>query len=139
MSDAIAPGQPADSAPYKATEAIAFGWRKFKEHPSTLLVPMIVVLVVLAVVALIFNFVAAGGFFGDTTCDSTSFNGTVSVSCGQPFWRQVLGAGLGVGILTLFGEIMLAGIFRGALRVMDGEGFSLGQLFEGYNKMQVVF
>src|SRR3954469_24308465 len=73
MSDAIAPGQPADSAPYKATEAIAFGWRKFKEHPSTLLVPMIVVLVVLAVVALIFNFVAAGGFFGDTTCDSTSF------------------------------------------------------------------
>ena len=34
---------------------------------------------------------------------------------------------------------MLAGIYRGALRVMDGEDFSLGQLFEGYNKMQVVF
>ena len=34
---------------------------------------------------------------------------------------------------------MLAGIYRGALRVIDGEGFSLGQLFEGYNKMQVVF
>ena len=34
---------------------------------------------------------------------------------------------------------MLAGIYRGALRVMDGEGFSLGELFQGYNKMQVVF
>ena len=34
---------------------------------------------------------------------------------------------------------MLAGIYRGALRVIDGEGFSLGQLFEGYNKTQVVF
>ena len=41
-------------------------------------------------------------------------------------------------LLTLFAQIMVAGIYRGALRVMDGEGFSLGQLFEGYNKMQVV-
>jgi uncharacterized membrane protein len=34
---------------------------------------------------------------------------------------------------------MLAGIYRGALRVIDGEGFSVGELFQGYNKMQVVF
>ena len=34
--------------------------------------------------------------------------------------------------------IMLAGIYRGALRVMDGEGFSLGQLFDGYSKMHVI-
>jgi uncharacterized membrane protein len=139
MSDALAPGQPAESAPYKATEAIGYGWQKFKERPSTPLVPMIVVLVVLIVVSLIFNFVAAGGFFGNTSCDSTTFNGTVSTSCGQPFWRQVLGAGLGAGIITLVAQIMLAGIYRGALRAMDGESFSVGQLFEGYNKMQVVF
>jgi uncharacterized membrane protein len=133
-------GQPADGRPYRATEAIAYGWRKFKERPSTLLVPMIVVLVVLAIVALIFNFVAAGGFFGKTECNTAvNAGGQVSADCGQPFWRQVLGAGLGVGLLTLFAQIMLAGICRGALRVMDGEGFSLGQLFEGYSKMQVVF
>ena len=139
MSDALAPGQPADSTPYKATEAIAFGWQKFKDRPSTLLVPMIVVLIVLAAVWLIFLFVAGGGFFGSKSCDTSNINGQISQSCGQSFWRQVLGAGLGVALLTLFGEIMLAGIYRGALRVMDGESFSLGQLFEGYNKIQVVF
>ncbi len=139
MSDALVPGQPAESAPYKATDAIGYGWQKFKERPSTLLVPMIVVLVVLIAVGLLFGFVAGGGFFGSKSCSTSNINGQVSQSCGQSFWRQVLGAGLGAGLLTLFGEIMLAGIFRGALRVMDGEGFSLGQLFQGYNKMQVVF
>ena len=140
MSDALAPGQPADSRPYKATEAIAFGWQKFKERPSTLLVPMIVVLVVLVIVGLFFQFVIAGGFFGNTECN-TAVNaaGQVSADCGQPFWRQLLGAGLGGALISLFAQIMLAGIYRGALRVIDGEGFSLGELFQGYNKTQVVF
>ena len=131
-------GQPVDGTPYKATEAISYGWRKFKAGPSTLLVPMIVVLVVLVIVGLFFQFVIAGGFFGTKSCDTANINGQASVSCGQPFWRQLLGAGLGATLLSLFAQIMLAGIYRGALRVMDGEGFSLGQLFEGYNKMQVV-
>jgi hypothetical protein len=139
MSDALVPGQPADATPYRATDAIAYGWQKFKERPSTLLVPMIVVLVVLIAADLLIQFVVVGGFFGSTSCDSTSFNGTVSTSCGQPFWRQLLGAGLGAALLSLVAQIMLAGIYRGALRAMDGEDFSVGQLFEGYNKMQVVF
>lgn len=129
-----------DGTPYRATEAIGYGWRKFKASPGTLLVPMIVVLIVLVVVSLIFTFVAGGGFFGKTECSAgVNPGGQVSTDCGQPFWRQVLGAGLGAGILSLFAQIMIAGICRGALRVIDGEGFSLGQLFEGYNKMQVVF
>lgn len=137
MSDASLPAT--DDTPYKATEAIGYGWRKFKESPSTLLVPMIVVLVVLVIVGLFFQFVVAGGFFGSKSCN-TAVNaaGQVSASCGQSFWRQLLGAGLGATLLTLFAQVMLAGIYRGALRVMDGEGFSLGQLFEGYNKLQVV-
>lgn len=138
MSD-LNDGQPVDGTPYRATEAIGYGWRKFKASPGTLLVPMIVVVVVLVVVGLIFAFVAGGGFFGKTTCDTSNINGQVSRSCGQPFWRQLLGAGLGVTILSLVGQIMLAGLFRGATRVADGKDFSLGQLFEGYNKMQVVF
>jgi uncharacterized membrane protein len=138
MSD-LNDGQPVDGTPYRATEAIGYGWRKFKASPSTLLVPMIVVVVVLVVVGLIFAFVAGGGFFGKTTCDTSNINGQVSRSCGQPFWRQLLGAGLGVTILSLVGQIMLAGLYRGATRVADGKDFSLGQLFEGYNKMQVVF
>src|SRR6478672_12347681 len=139
MSD---PQQPAGTyAPrYRPTEAIGYGWRKFKERPSALLVPMIVALVVVVAVGLIFAFVAGGGFFGKTEC-STAVNaaGQATRDCGQPFWRQLLGAGLGAALISLFAQIMLAGIYRGALRIIDGEGFSLGQLFEGYNKMQVIF
>jgi hypothetical protein len=139
MSD---PQQPAGTyAPrYRPTEAISYGWRKFKEHPSALVVPMIVALIVLVIVGLFFQFVVAGGFFGKTEC-STAVNaaGQPTRDCGQPFWRQLLGAGLGAALISLFAQIMLAGIYRGALRLIDGEDFGLGQLFEGYSKAHVIF
>jgi uncharacterized membrane protein len=133
-------GQPADGTPYRATHAISYGWQKFKARPSTLLVPMIVVLVVLIAADLLIQFVIVGGLFGQESCD-TAVNaaGQPTVDCGQSFWRQLLGAGLGAALISLVAQIMLAGIYRGALRVIDGEGFSLGQLFEGYSKTQVVF
>ena len=132
-------GAPVDGTPYRATEAIGYGWRKFKASPSTLLVPMIVVLVVLIAADLFIQFVIVGGLFGTKSCDTANINGQASVSCGQSFWRQLLGAGLGAALISLVAQIMLAGIYRGALRMIDGEGFSLGELFQGYNKMQVVF
>ncbi len=138
MSD-LSDGQPADGTPYRATEAIAYGWRKFKASPGTLLIPMIVVFVGVVVAALIFEFVIAGGFFGKTECETGNIGGQATADCGQPFWRQLLGAGLGVGILSLIVQILAAGLYRGATRVTDGQDFSLGQLFEGYSKMQVVF
>ena len=85
MSDALVPGQPAESAPYKATDAIGYGWQKFKERPSTLLVPMIVVLVVLIAVGLLFQFVIVGGFFGTKSCRHVEHQRP-----GQPVLRPVL-------------------------------------------------
>ena len=141
MSDPTYPAgyEGASGAPYRATDAIGYGWRKFKERPSTLLVPMIVVLVILIAADLFIQFVVVGGFFGTRSCETGQIGNQTTVDCGQPFWRQLLGAGLGAALLSLVAQIMLAGIYRGALRVMDGEDFSLGQLLEGYNKMQVVF
>jgi uncharacterized membrane protein len=131
---------PLDMSPYSAPDAIGYGWRKFKESPSTLLIPMIVVFVGLVVAALIIQFVIAGGFFGKTECNAgVNPGGQVSTDCGQPFWRQLLGAGLGAAIISLIAQILAAGLYRGATRVADGKDFSLGQLFEGYRKMQVVY
>ena len=102
---------------------------------------MIVVLVVLIVVGLLFQFVIGRRVLRvQDAADAVEHRRPGErVDCGQPFWRQLLGAGLGAALVSLVAQIMLAGIYRGALRVIDGEGFSLGQLFEGYNKMQVVF
>src|SRR4051794_5640182 len=125
-------GASTDTTPYRATAAIGYGWRKFKASPSTLLIPMIVVFVGLVVAALLIQFVVVGGFFGKTECDTGSSNNQVSVDCGQPFWRQLLGAGLGAAIISLIAQILAAGLYRGATRVTDGEDFSLSQLLEGY-------
>ena len=75
--------------PYRATEAISYGWRKFKERPSTLLVPMIVVLVVLIAADLFIQFVIVGGFFGSKSCETGSIGGQTTnhrptTSCGSP-------------------------------------------------------
>ena len=60
------------------------------------------------------------------------------MDCGQPFWRQLLGAGLGATILSLFGQVLLAGIYRGATLIIDGQDFSLSQLLAGYSKTHVI-
>lgn len=142
MSDPIDPAAydgPSAGAPYRATEAISYGWRKFKASPSTLLVPMIVVFIGLVVAALFIQFVIVGGFFGTKSCETGNIGGQATVDCGQSFWRQLLGAGLGAGIVSLIAQILAAGLYRGATRVTDGQDFSLSQLFEGYSKMQVVY
>jgi uncharacterized membrane protein len=137
--DPAAHGQ-LDTSRYSATSAISYGWRKFWASPGTLLVPMIVVFVGLVVAALIVDFVVVGGFFGKTECSAgVNPGGQVSTDCGQPFWRQLLGAGLGAAIISVITQILAAGLYRGATRVADGKDFSLGQLFEGYSKLQVVY
>jgi uncharacterized membrane protein len=133
------PSDAPDTTGYSATAAIGYGWQKFKASPGTLLIPMIVVFVGLVVAALIIQFVVVGGWFGKESCETGNINGQKTLDCGQSFWRQLLGAGLGAAILSLIAQILAAGLYRGALRVADGKDFSLGQLFEGYNKTQVVF
>ena len=80
-----------------------------------------------------------GGFFGTKSATRLNITGQASVDAASPSGGSCWAPGWVPALLTLFAQIMLAGIYRGALRVMDGEGFSLGQLFQGYNKMQVVF
>ncbi len=131
-------GVPVDTRPYRATEAIGYGWRKFWKKPAQLLVPMILVLIVLALVWLFFQFVIAGGFFGKTQCGAANINGQPNAQCGQAFWRQLLGAGLAATLLSLFAQVLLAGIYRGATLIADGEDFSTGKLLEGYSKTHVI-
>ncbi len=112
---------PTDDTPYSATEAISYGWRKFWAHPSTLLVPMIVVFVGIVVAELIIQFVVIGGFFGSSS----------------GFLRQWLGLGLGSALMNLIVTLLAAGLYKGATNVTDGQPFSVGEMFEGWDKVQV--
>lgn len=127
-----------DSGAYSPTAALSYGWRKFSASPTTLLIPMIVVFVGVVITSLIVEFVIVGGFFGSHDC-AASTAATATTRCSPSFFRQLLGAGLGAAIITLVTQILAAGLYRGATRVTDGQSFSLGELFEGWSRMQVVY
>jgi uncharacterized membrane protein len=61
-----------------------------------------------------------------------------NVDSGTGVGAQLLVNGLGFAIFFLVYQLLAAGLYRGALRVADGHGFSVGELFQGYDKAQVL-
>ena len=113
---------PVDSTPYSATAAIGYGWRKFWARPSTLLIPVILVVVVVVAVQLLIQFIVSGGFSGNS----------------DNFWRQWLGLGLGTAVMSLVVNLLGAGLYRGAVSIAEGKALSVGEMFQGWDKLQVV-
>jgi len=134
-------GQPAaggQEAPYNPTEALGYGWRKFSASPGTLLIPMIVVWVGIVVTVIIVDFLIIQTLLGTHDCTKT-FNGiSVSGQCSPSFFVQLIGAGLAIGIITVVSQILVAGLYKGAANIADGRSFSLGQMFDDWDKAQVV-
>ncbi|WP_151083898.1 hypothetical protein [Nocardioides cynanchi] len=124
---------------YSPTEALSYGWRKFSASPATLLIPMIVVFVGIVVVSLIVEFAIIGAMTGTHTCTTSTFGGQVSAQCGPGFFTQLLAAGLAGALINLVAQLLLAGLYKGATHVTDGKPFGLNQMFEGWNKAQVLY
>jgi uncharacterized membrane protein len=114
-------GQPAPSA-YSPTDAVGYGWTKFRASPSTLLVPTLVIGVVVVVIAVVIRLIIVNGM---TNSDSG-------------MGKVLLAAAIASAITSLVTQVLTAGLYKGGLSVTDGQSFSLGNLFEGWDKMQVV-
>lgn len=129
-------GQPAPNA-YSPTEAIGYGWNKFKASPATLLVPMIAVWVVLIVVAVILELLVYKTLLSTHDCTKTVFGEQVNTQCSPSFVTQLFGGALISAILIVVFNVAAAGLYKGAAAVTDGKPFSMGQMFEGWDKTQV--
>jgi uncharacterized membrane protein len=116
-----AEGQPSPSS-YSPTDAIAFGWDRFKASPATLLIPTLVIGVAVIVISVIIRVIVVGGL-----TDSNSDLGPV-----------LLAAALSGAITSLITQILAAGLYKGGVDVADGRAFSIGTMFEGWDKMQVL-
>jgi uncharacterized membrane protein len=114
-------GQPGPST-YSPTDAVSYGWNKFKASPSTLLVPTLVIVVVVIVISVVIRLIVVGGM-----TDSGSGLGTV-----------LLAVAIASAITSLISQVLAAGLYKGGLSVTDGQTFSFGGLFEGWDKVQVV-
>jgi uncharacterized membrane protein len=113
---------PGGEAPYSPTDALGYGWKKFVAAPGSLLLPMLVAWVGVLVVGLIVNFVILRPTLGS----------------GSGLFLTELIYALAYALVFVVLQILTAGIWRGALRITDGHGFGVGELFEGFDKAQVV-
>jgi uncharacterized membrane protein len=114
-------GQPSPSG-YSATDAIGYGWRKFTAKPGQLLVPVLVVGIVLIIVAAVIELVVDG----------------ILLSSDSGFGARLVAAAIAGALISLVSQLLIAGLYKGGVAVADGRGFSLGVLFEGWDKTQVV-
>ena len=137
------PPPPAYSAPpagaggYSPVDAIQYGWTKFTKSPATLLVPVLVTGIVIAVVYVLMFFVILGSAFscGGTTIDS---NGNFSYDGGPGFVLRMILLAV-VFLVVMFAlQVLMAALAKGGLDVADGKSPALGELFEGWDKTQVI-
>ncbi len=129
-------GQPPPNA-YSPTDAIGYGWNKFRASPATLLVPMIVAFIGLVVVVAIVQFTLFATALDTHDCTRTVLGNEIQAQCGPGFMTRLVVNALGSAIILLVFQFLAAGLYRGALRVTDGHSFSIGELFQGWDKGQV--
>jgi uncharacterized membrane protein len=105
---------------YRPRAALAYGWERFQASPATLMVPMIVVFVGLVVAGLALEV------------------GLARLAPGSGLTGGLLATGVAGAALFLVYQLLAAGLYRGALGVVDGRTFTVGELFEGWDKAQVL-
>jgi uncharacterized membrane protein len=106
--------------PYRARGALDYGWAKFQASPATLMVPMMVVFVGLVVTGLALQLILA------------------RVDTGSGLTGALLVTGLFSTVMFLVYQLSAAGLYRGALQVVDGRPFGIGELLDGWDKQQVL-
>lgn len=112
------PGQP---APYRVFDALGLGFRLFGKH----LVPFLLLGAGVVLIAVAFG--GIGYLTSDHSTTSTSIKVSFSAS-------QVILQLIGSILSTLVG----ASLIKGALDAVDGRSVSLGAMFEGWDKLQVL-
>lgn len=61
----------------------------------------------------------------------------IPTRCGPASLTGLLVGGIAAAVIVLVFELLAAGLYQGALHVTDGLPFTLGLLFEGWDKTQV--
>jgi uncharacterized membrane protein len=122
---------------YSPTDAIGYGWNKFKANPAPLLLGTLILLVVSGLISYLTNLIAVGLFTDDAT---TTINpdGTIEIDGGGGLLAGLLISMVVSLIVGLLAQVIVAGLIKGALDTADGKPVSVGGMFEGWDKGKVV-
>jgi uncharacterized membrane protein len=124
-----APMPPTPGGPeWNLGDAVSYGWKKFQENVGQIIIAAIVLVVAFAVVGGI-GIAIQAVLTSDAECHFNSA-GTLVCDEGSGFlWRMIVGA-IVAGLLFVVGQIIGAGIIRGALGITEGKKFEVGEIFK---------
>ena len=71
-------------------------------------------------------------------CTKVVLGNQVAAQCSPSFVTQLFGTALISAVLIVVFNVAAAGLYKGATNVTDGKPFSVGQMFDGWDKAQVV-
>jgi uncharacterized membrane protein len=123
--------------PYSPTDAVAYGWNKFKANPAPLLLGTLILLVVSGLVSYVTNLIADGIFVSEPTTRITS-DGTIELDGGSGLFARLLVSMVVSLIVGLISQIIVAALVKGALDTTDGKPVSVGSMFAGWDKGKVL-
>lgn len=127
---------PAGAAKYEAVEAIKYGWAAFKKSPATLLVPALVVILAVVVIQVIVQLILTKAFLGTGDC---TLDQALNNDCGPSFLTSLFVAAVGAGIGTFISQVLLAGLIKSSLNVVDGQpALDLGGVLSWASKPAVI-
>lgn len=132
---------PAGAGGYDAVAAVKYGWATFTKSPSTLLVPALVVILIVAAAQITLQLVFTGIFLSTDDCTvNITDTGIVANDCGGPgFFTSLFVAALVGGIGTFISQILAAGLIRSALNIVDGQpALDVGGVFGWASKPAVI-
>lgn len=114
---------------YSAPSAMRYGWEKFTERPSQLLVPALVVAVAVIALEVIVQVLLSATLLGTHTCTQTVVGQRVQTTCGPGFVPILLGAGIAGFVVSLIAQALGAGLIKAGLNVADNRPVSTGEVF----------
>lgn len=122
------PPPPAGGPAWNLGDALSYGWKKFQENVSQILLAAVVLFVVLIVaggIAVAFQAVLTT----DATCTYSALDGAECDEGSGFIWRMIVSA-ISTGFLYVVMMIVGAGIIRGALGITEGRPFQVSEMFK---------
>ena len=122
------PAPPLGSGGYSPTDAISYGWAKFKAKPGDLLVPVLVVLLVVIVLQVLVQILLRATLLSTHDCTQTILGTTIETQCGPGFFVTLIGTGLAGLVVSLIVQALGAGLIKIALNIADDKPVSVSEI-----------
>lgn len=122
---------------YDAVEAIKYGWTKFSKNLGPFLIGALIVGLISIVFSLLGQVIARGIFDTSPTTTLNPSTGAVSVERAG-FFTSLLANGVVSFIGQVITTLAAAGLLKMGFDAVDGKEVSIGTMFEGWDKLQVL-